>query len=104
MGGRRSKKRNQPGRDEDVRTAVRQRAVARTDNATPPDTNEWELTYPQHLVGWLYDVLESLDWKPSVLDVLKAEDEFPGLYSDLSTESWQRKLIRDQIKGSKDDE
>lgn len=60
------------------------------------------MTYGQHDVGWLYDILDSLDWKPSALDVLRTEALYPGLYGDLSTESWQRKLIHDQIKGSKD--
>lgn len=58
------------------------------------------MKYPQSLVGWLYDIEDSLEWKVSPLDVLLTEKHYPGLIGDLSVESWQRKLIRDQIKGS----
>jgi hypothetical protein len=56
------------------------------------------MKYPQSLVGWLFDVLNSLDWKLSPLDILGTEERYPGLIDDLSTESWQRKIIHDQIK------
>lgn len=62
------------------------------------------MQYPQSDIGWLYDILDSLDWKPSALDILRTEALYPGLYDDLSTESWQRKLIHDQVKGAKNDE
>lgn len=58
------------------------------------------MKYPQALIGWLYDIEDSLEWKISPLDVLETEKRFPGLIGDLSVESWQRKIIRDQIKGS----
>ncbi len=97
MGGRRPKKRNEPEHTDEVRTRVRQRAILRTNRNPDPDLNDWDYTYPEWHIGWLYDVLESLDWKPSALDVLRTEAEFPGLYQDLGTESWQRKIIRDQM-------
>lgn len=52
------------------------------------------------LIGWLYDVMNSLDWRVSVLDVLETEKRYPGLMDDLSTEAWQRKLIKDQLEAT----
>ncbi len=52
------------------------------------------------LVGWLYDVANSLDWRVSVLDILETEKRYPGLMDDLSVESWQRKIIKDQMEAS----
>lgn len=51
------------------------------------------------LIGWLYDVANSLDWRVSVLDILETERKFPGLMDDLSTEAWQRKIVKEQIEG-----
>lgn len=50
------------------------------------------------LVGWLFDVLNSLEWRVSVLDILETEKRYPNLMDDLSTESWQRKLVKDQLE------
>lgn len=52
------------------------------------------------LIGWLYDVANSLDWRVSVLDILETEKRYPGLMDDLSTESWQRKIIKDQLEAT----
>lgn len=52
-------------------------------------------------MGWLFDVLNSIEWKVSPLDILETEARYPGLMDDLTIEAWQRKLVRDQIKGSK---
>lgn len=52
------------------------------------------------LIGWLYDVSNSLDWRVSVLDILETEKRYPGLMDDLSTEAWQRKLIKDQLEAT----
>lgn len=52
------------------------------------------------LIGWLYDVETSLDWRVSVLDVLETERRYPGLMDDLSVEAWQRKIIKDQMEAS----
>jgi hypothetical protein len=45
-------------------------------------------------------VLHSLDWRVSPLDILRCEREYPGLMDDLSTEAWQRRLVRDQMRGA----
>lgn len=52
------------------------------------------------LIGWLYDVANSLDWRVSLLDILETEKRYPGLMDDLSIEAWQRKLIKDQLEGT----
>jgi hypothetical protein len=57
------------------------------------------MKYPQEAIGWLYDVLNSLEWRVSPLDVLETERRYPKLMDDLSTEAWQRRLVREQLKG-----
>lgn len=52
------------------------------------------------LIGWLYEVANSLDWRVSVLDILETERRYPGIMDDLSTEAWQRKLIKDQLEAT----
>ena len=52
------------------------------------------------LIGWLYDVSNSLDWRVSVLDILETEKRYPGLMDDLSVEAWQRKIIKEQMEAS----
>lgn len=52
------------------------------------------------LIGWLYEVANSLDWRVSVLDILETEKRYPGVMDDLSTEAWQRKLIKDQLEAT----
>ena len=54
--------------------------------------------YPHEVVGWLYDVLNGLDWRVSPLDILAVEARYPNLMSDLSVEAWQRKIVREQIE------
>ena len=58
------------------------------------------MRYPHALVGWLYDVANSLDWQVSILDILETERRFPGLMDDVSTEAWQRKIVKDQMKSA----
>lgn len=58
------------------------------------------MRYPHQCVGWLYDVLNSLEWRISPLDVLETERDYPGLMGDLAIESWQRKIIREQLEGT----
>lgn len=55
--------------------------------------------YDEATVGWLFDTMDGLGWKPSVLDVLETERRYPGLMTDLGIEGWQRKLIKDQLSG-----
>lgn len=63
------------------------------------------MKYPNQLIGWLFDVMHSLDWQVSIIDVLETEKRYPGLMDDLATESWQRKLVHEQMNGGvKDDE
>lgn len=57
------------------------------------------MKYPDVMVGWLFDVANSLDWRVSILDIIETERRYPGLIDDLGTEAWQRKIIRDQIEG-----
>jgi hypothetical protein len=58
------------------------------------------MKYPDELVGWLYDVASSLDWRVSILHILEAEKFWPGLMDDLATEAWQRKIVKDQLEGT----
>lgn len=53
------------------------------------------------IVGWLYDILDKLEWRMPPLEILRTEREFPGLIEDIAIESWQRRLVRDQIAGAK---
>jgi hypothetical protein len=62
------------------------------------------MTYDHESVGWLYDVLNGLDWRVSVLDVLETDRRYPGLMSDLSVEGWQRKIVKEQMTGGKKDD
>lgn len=55
----------------------------------------------QTLIGWLYDVASSLEWRVSILDILETERRYPGLMSDLGIEAWQRKIVKDQIVGTR---
>ncbi len=59
------------------------------------------MKYPNHLVGWLFDIMHSLDWQISIIDVLETERRYPGLIDDLSIEAWQRKIVHDQINHDK---
>lgn len=52
------------------------------------------------MIGWLYDVADSLDWRISILDILETERRWPGLMDDLSVEAWQRKIIKEQVEGT----
>ena len=54
------------------------------------------------LIGWLYDVLNSLEWRISPLDVLDTEKRYPGLMDDLSVESWQRRIVKEQVDSELD--
>jgi hypothetical protein len=70
-------------------------------SSLPDDENDWKMRYPPYLVGWLVDMLESVDWQLSVMDILTTEQNFPGLMDDMSLEIWQRRLIEKQLEGSK---
>lgn len=56
---------------------------------------------PNPLVGWLYDVANSLDWQVSLLDIIETERRYPGLMDDLSIEAWQRRIIKEQMGNSR---
>jgi hypothetical protein len=101
---RRLKKSLQPDCAELRRTAIRQRAILRTDSSIPDDEDDWTGKYPVELIGWLYDIVNSLEWRVSPLTVLETETRYPGLFDDLSIESWQRKLIADMVKGKSGDD
>jgi hypothetical protein len=36
------------------------------------------------------------------LDVLHTEREYPGLMNDLAIEAWQRRIVKEQMKGGQD--
>lgn len=61
------------------------------------------MQYPDHVVGWLYDLLEGIDWKWSIAQILETEREFPGLVDDLALEGWQRRLIKQQMDNENKD-
>lgn len=52
-------------------------------------------------IGWLYDILWPLEFAYTPLEVLETESRYPGLFSDLAIEAWQRKLIKEQLDTSK---
>ena len=52
------------------------------------------------LIGWLYDTANALDWRVPILDILETERRYPGLMDDLGIESWQRKIIKEQLEGT----
>lgn len=56
------------------------------------------MRYPPALVTWLVDMLESVDWRLSVMDILETEEAFPGLMDDMSIDLWQRQLIEKQME------
>lgn len=51
------------------------------------------------IIGWLFDIVDRLDWRITPREVLLTEREYPGLMHDLSIEAWQRRLIKKQIDG-----
>lgn len=59
------------------------------------------MKFPQDWIGWLFEKVNMLDWQISILDIINTEKEYPGLIDDLSTEAWQRKLVREQMEDSK---
>lgn len=60
------------------------------------------MRYPEYLIGWLYDIMESFDFRYTPSQILDSEDRYPGLFYDLSLEGWQRHLIEEQLKGDPD--
>lgn len=55
-------------------------------------------TKVDEIIGWLYDIMSSLEWRVSVLDVLQTENQYPHLMHDLSTEAWQRRIVKEQME------
>lgn len=61
------------------------------------DDERWTMDYPEHLIGWLVDLLPlEFQWTP--MDILNLEHRFPGIVNDIDTELWQRKLMRDEYE------
>jgi len=57
------------------------------------------MLYPSELVGQLVDILQSVDFRYTPLEVIETELQFPGLWRDIDTELWQRELIKESLKG-----
>lgn len=85
-------------REEFQRTQTRARAITRAEREDRVDEDNWNVIYPSDLVGWVVDVLESVEYKWSPAQILDTERQYPGLINDLSTEIWQRKIIAGQMK------
>jgi hypothetical protein len=60
--------------------------------------------YPSQLVGQLVDILVSVDFRYTPLEVIETELQFPGLWHDIDLELWQRNLIKEQLKGQHTDD
>jgi hypothetical protein len=58
--------------------------------------------YPVEIVEWLADIVETVGLKPSIIDILQCEEQFPGLMNDIATVLWQWRIVSAQINGSKD--
>jgi len=56
------------------------------------------MRYPAYTVGWLVDILESVEFRWSPVQILDTESHYPGLIDDVSTEIWQRRLISKQLE------
>ncbi len=59
------------------------------------------MKYPVQSIGWLYDILENLEWRITPLEILDTETQYPGLMGDLSIEAWQRRLVKKQLEDAK---
>lgn len=57
--------------------------------------------YPSDLVGWLVDLLESVEYRWSPIQILETEAIYPGLMADIGTELWQRRIIAQQVEMEK---
>lgn len=80
---------------------MRQRAILRAqDGDERTDEDDWKMRYPALSVGWLVDILESVDYRWSPVQILETESFYPGLIDDISTEIWQRRLIKAQMNKS----
>lgn len=57
------------------------------------------MIYPSELVGQLVDILVSVDFRYTPLEIIETELQYPGLWRDIDLELWQRELIKEQLKG-----
>ncbi len=83
------------------RTLVRQRAIARAKrkDKLPDDEDNWDVVdYPQEEVGWLVDLLESFDYRYTPVQIYETEERYPNLWDAIFTETWQRGLMREEVK------
>lgn len=55
------------------------------------------MRYPDTLVGWLFDVLDGIEWRWTPMQILDVERHYPGLITDLGIEGWQRRLVKAQV-------
>ena len=85
------------------RTRVRQSAILsiRAGDDLPGDENDWKIIYPLPIIEWLADTVQVLGLKPSILEILETEEQYPDLMSDISIVLWQRRLIQSQMGENK---
>lgn len=62
------------------------------------------MVYPSEFIGQLVDILVSVDFRYTPLEILETESRFPGLWLDIDTELWQRNLIKEQLDGQQTDD
>jgi hypothetical protein len=60
--------------------------------------------YPSELIGQVVDILVSVDFRYTPLEVIETELQYPGLWHDIDQELWQRDLIKEQLKGQSTDD
>ncbi len=87
---------------EQQRTATRQRAILRAEQSARDDEDDWLVQYPEHLIGWLVDVLEAVEYRWTPVQILDTERQYPGLINDISLEIWQRDIVKKQVKPNGD--
>lgn len=81
-----------------ARAEVRQRAISRIESPSAVDNDDWRVEPGQDIAGWLYDILVSVGWEISPLDIMETERHYPGLMDKLAIESWVTRLLREQME------
>lgn len=88
-----------------IRTRVRQRSILRAkhkdESGVKGDENDWTIRYPIEYVEWLADIVEALGLKPSIIDILDTEDQYPGIMEDIATMLWQWRIVNNQVNDGK---
>ncbi|MFO7323695.1 MAG: hypothetical protein DIU68_018360 [Chloroflexota bacterium] len=54
------------------------------------------------MIGWLVNILQSVDFAYTPLEIIETEEALPGLWDDIYTEIWQRRLIKEVYDNKSD--